>query len=238
MIQSFRIELLFDYPINYAYKPPGSSTSEAERRKYLGLRLSHYCDQLHRLIGRLRLRQKPIAHLEIVIKFSKTYIESSTPMEAFSAARVLLNPFRRLCMVAKPQVLSITMNDFKRREMELLSPGRVPSYLANYLKSWSKDLSSAQPSFKCDQVLDAYWRLENLLSNIKERYKAEPRFIQFEELLQAARNARENNNLENFKKFWDRVVAIWYEYLDDQRGFQFNVTRSIDAIIDTVEEGP
>lgn len=245
MIQSFRIELLFHYPISYTpYKPPGSSTSGTDKRKVLRLRLSCYCDQLHRLIGRLRLRERPIAHLEIVIKFSNTYIQPSSfpaPMEAYSAARFLLNPFRRLCKVAKPQVLSITINDFPTREMELLCPDRISSparrAFANYLGCWSKDLSSSQPSFKCDQVLEAYWRLESLLSSIQQHWKAEPRIFQFAGLLHAARIAREANSLESFREIRDLVRTIWFEHLDDQKVFQSNVMQSIDAIDGIIEKG-
>ncbi|KAH8751822.1 hypothetical protein BGZ57DRAFT_913160 [Hyaloscypha finlandica] len=227
MIQSFRIEILL-----------GPSIADAEKRKALPSRLARYCDQLHKLIGRLQLIQRPIARLEIAIKFSNVDVERK---EAFRAARHLLNPFRRLCKVSKPQVISITMNDFQTRETELLFLGWISSgastTFANYLERWSKDLSGSQPSLKCAQVLDAYWKLENLMSSIKEHcYNAEPRFCQFAGLLQVARFAREANDLGYFRKIWARVVAIWFEYLDDQKDFQANVTRSIDTINSIIEK--
>ena len=234
-IQSFRIELWFHYPTNY--KPPGSSASDTEKQTVLGFRLSRYCDQLHRLIGRLQLRQTPIAYLEIAIKFCT--LEPTTPMEAFSAALALLNPFRRLCKVSKPQVLSVTINNSQSREITVLFPDQISSVASrdftNHLKSWSKDLSSSQASFEGSQVLEAYWRLENLVSRIKDHCNSEPRFFQFAGLLQAARIARETNNLGAFRKYWDMVVAIWLEYLDHQNNFQSNVTRSINVICDIVE---
>lgn len=237
MIQSFRIELLFHYPIDCGpYKPSGSSTSD-EKRRDLASELSYYSDQLHRLIGRLCLRQRPIARLEIVVKFSGAFIDRDT---AFSATQSLLNPFRRLCRIAKPQLLSITINDLQKRKIELLCRCRICAAdsrtLANYVKCWSKDLSSSQPSLECTQVLEAYWKLENLMSRMKEQgYYAEPRFSQFIRLLQAARIARDSNNLELFRKVWDSVVAIWLEYLDHRKRLQSNVARSIDAINSVVE---
>jgi hypothetical protein len=74
------------------------------------------------------------------------------------------------------------------------------------------------------------------MSRMKEQgYYAEPRFSQFIRLLQAARIARDSNNLELFRKVWDSVVAIWLEYLDHRKRLQSNVARSIDAINSVVE---
>lgn len=237
MIQSFRIELLFHHPINF--KSSASSPSDTDKRRVLISRLARYNDQLRRLIE--RLRKSTLVRLEITIKYSNSHVESLSLLEAFSVSWELLNPFRCLCNVARPQVLSITANDPQHRQLVQLFPGRVSSAatwaFASNLSRWSKDLSSSQPSLKCDQVLEAYWRLESLLSSMKEHCRAEPRFFQFGELLQAARVAREANNLEHFTKIWDRVVSIWFEYLDNQKGLQINVTRSIDAINGIVAKG-
>ena len=237
MIQSFRIELLFHHPINCL--SPNSSTSDTDKQRLLVSRLARYNDQLRRLIE--RLRKLSLVRLEITIKFSNSHVESLSFQEAFIASRDLLNPFRCLCNVARPQVLSITANDPRSRQFAPIFPSRVSSAetraFANNLNSWSKDLSSSQPSLKCDQVLEAYWRLENLLSSMKEHCKSEPRFFQFGELLQAARIAREANNLEHFKKIWARVVAIWFEHLDAQKSLQSNVTQSIDAMNGIVNKG-
>jgi hypothetical protein len=237
MIQSFRIEILFYYPIDCGpYKPPGLLTPEKQRD--LALRLSYYTDQLHRLIGRLCLRRRPIGRLEIVVKFFKVYVERDA---VFWAMQVLLNPFRRLCQVAKPQVLSIATYNRQNRGRQLLCPcqncAAVNRPFAKYVECWSNDLSSSQSSLKCNQLLEAYCKLENLLSVIKEHgHNAEPRFSQFVRLLEAARIARDSNSLELFRKVWDRVVAIWLEYLDHQKSLQSNVARSIDTINSVVKK--
>ncbi|KFY32378.1 hypothetical protein V493_00262 [Pseudogymnoascus sp. VKM F-4281 (FW-2241)] len=230
MIQSFRIELRFHQPISYKF--PASSTSDNDKVRVLYSRLARYSDQLRRLIE--RLRKSTLARLEITIQFSEFYVESLTFREVFSVSWELLKPFQCLCNVARPQVLSITVDNCQNGQSVQFFPGRVSSAatraFANNLNSWSKDLSSSQQSLKCDKVLEAYWRLESLLSSMKEHCQAEPRFFQFGELLQSARVAREANNLEDFRRIWDRVVSIWFEYLDNQRGLRINVTQSIHAI--------
>jgi hypothetical protein len=106
------------------------------------------------------------------------------------------------------------------------------------LQCWSRDLSSSQPSCECPQVFEAYWKLKELLTRVKEHcYHAEPIFSQFEDLLQAARVAREAEDLTYFKEIWDQVVNIWLDYLNDRQNFQSNVARSIDAIYDIVGSG-
>lgn len=93
------------------------------------LQISHLCDELHLLVARLRLRQQPIARLEIAIKFLNTHVRSSSVLTStstlFPALEVLLNPFRHLCQVDNPQVLSITINDSRNCEINVLSPGRM-----------------------------------------------------------------------------------------------------------------
>jgi hypothetical protein len=96
VIRSFLIEFVFpspsgpDFANRHAH---GSSNSDVAIHKILESRLYDYCDHLHKLIERLQLIQRPIAHLDITIKFGDTYIERE---EAFSAAQFLLRPFRRL----------------------------------------------------------------------------------------------------------------------------------------------
>jgi hypothetical protein len=239
VIRSFLIEFVFpspsgpDFANRHAH---GSSNAGVAIHKILESRLYDYCDHLHKLIERLQLIQRPIAHLDIMIKFGDTYIERE---EAFSAAQFLLRPFRRLYNVAKPNVLSITMDDFLSWETELLIPDWISCTadrtFADYLKCWSRDLSSSQPSSECPQVYKAYWKLSELLSSVKEHcYHAEPIFSQFTDLLHAARVAREAEDLTRFKEIWDQVVNIWFDYLNDRKNFQFNVARSIDAIYDIV----
>jgi hypothetical protein len=100
------------------YHPLGA----ADLDSYTVVQLSHLCDQKHRLVARLRLRQRPIARLEIAIKFSNTHVGLSTVLmsaQPFPAVKALLNPFRRLCRVDKPHVISITINDHQNREMNV-----------------------------------------------------------------------------------------------------------------------
>jgi hypothetical protein len=208
MIRSFLIELVFPVrgPYFAIHHAPGSPNADAAAHKVRESRLYNYCDHLHRLVERLQLIQRPMAHLDIIIKFGDTYIKRE---EAFSAAQFLLRPFRRLYNVAKPNVLSITMKDFQGWETELLIPDWISctadSTFAEYLKCWSRDLSSSQPSCECPQVFKAYWKLEELLSNVKQHcYHTEPIFSQFGDLLHAARVAREAEDLKHFKEIWIR----------------------------------
>lgn len=111
---------------------------------------SHYVDQLHRLIGRLCLRPKPIGRLEIAVKFPDNYAERDT---AFYVTQLLLNPFWHLCQAAKLQLLSITINDLQKGKIELLCPRRICAAacrtFAKYIECLSKGLSSSEPSLKC-----------------------------------------------------------------------------------------
>lgn len=236
MVQRFRIELVFPHPPSLLPRHLlGSATTDFERQ--MVLRLSSYCDRLHSLIGKLRLMRWPIAHMEIVIQFSNLHAKFPTFAQAFSAVQSLLNPFRRLCQVTNSQVLSIMINSFSDRKVDILLPGHMSSgsskTLVKFLEHWSKDLSSSQPSFQLVQVLEAYWRVENLVSIIKGRYSAEPKFVQFEQLLETARIAREGNNHAILEKVWDRVVAIWFEYLDDQAVFQSHMMQLILMTLDS-----
>lgn len=240
MIRSFLIEIKFpslrgSVSDNYrVYGPSNEGRTEAAE-----LRLYEYCDSLHRLIGRLQLLQRPIAHLQFIIELGDAYL---TREEAFSVTQLLLRPFRRLHHVTRPQVLSVKMKEVPGRETELLGPRQTLSAaemaFADYTQRWARDLSSSQPSFECPQILDAYWKLEKLVASIKEQcYNAEPIFDQFEGLLPAARIAREANDFKRFKEVWDQVVKIWIGYVDDRLEFQANVASSIDAICDIVGKG-
>jgi hypothetical protein len=243
MIRSFLIKFVFPPegdPYFASHRAHGSSNPDASIHKILESRLYDYCDHLHRLIERLQLIHRPIAHLDIIIKFGDTYVKQE---EAFSAAQLLLRPFRRLYNVAKPNVLSITMNHFQGYEAELVVPDRIScteedGTFTDYLKCWTRDLSSSQPSCGSPQIFKAYRKLEELLSNVKEHcYHAEPTFSQFTDLLHSAKVAREAEDLTHFKKIWDQVVNIWFGYLNERDNFQSNVARSIDAIYDLVGNG-
>ena len=228
MIRSFLIQFIFP--------PIRGSIPVADIHKTLESRLYDYCDQLHKLIGRLQLPQRTIAHLEIIIRFGDAYTKRE---EASSAAKLLLRPLRRISNIARPKVLSITMKDSQYGEIDLLVPDWVSSAadrtFAENLKCWSEDLSSSQPSFQCPHVFEAYWRLEKLLSSIKRRcYSLEPRFHMFTDLHHAARIAREADDLTRFKEIWDQVLEIWFDYLDQRKMFQSYVALSIDVINDIV----
>jgi hypothetical protein len=234
MIQSFRVELHFHHPLNPApQQPPGAAT--ADLNKQTVLKLSHYCGQLHRLVAKLRLRQRPISHFQVTIRFSNTHASNCwTSGQFFSLVEALLNPFRRLCQIASPEVLSITMNNFQKRKMDILFPGRMSTsarrHYDKYLKLWSNDLSGPQASFRFVQALEAYWRLANLMSNIKDHYSAEPKFDQFTELIMAAKVARDDGSVESLGKVWDQVAALWSEYLDDQEACQSKIAHSISTL--------
>lgn len=219
MIQSFRIELVLrigTYP-------------SATIGKIVESRLYDNCDSLHGLIGTLQLIQMPIARLEIIIKFGHTYIQWE---EALSAAQILLGPFRRLYNVAKPNVLSVTMKDSDEFEIELLTT--ADTIFTDYLKSWSRDLSSSQPSYECPQILEAYWKLEKLVTGIKKQCYVEPMFDRYPDLLHAARIAREAHDPTRFREICDEVVKIWGIYLNGLKDFQSYVGRSIYTIHDIV----
>lgn len=241
MIRSFIIEFVVLSPTasrvhnpvtHHAHGPSNVDTASYAKE----MRLYDYCDNLHMLIGRLRLIQRPLAHLEIAIKLGHTYVELD---DAFSATQLLLQPFRRLRNVEKPEARSITIRDFQDREIEALIPQGVFSTsdttIADYVKCWSSNFSSAEPSPEGSQVFEAYWQLEKLVSSINEQSPCvNTRFNQFSSLLHAARVAREAEDLASFREIWDQVVNIWFDYLNNQEGFQAQVARSIDVVYDIV----
>lgn len=233
LIHSFRVELIFYFSLEPTPSPhkPGA----ADLDSYTVKKISRLCDDLHLLVARLRLRQQPIARLEIAIKFLNTHARPSSVLTStstlFPAVEVLLNPFRRLCQVDKPQVLSITINDSRNCEINVLSPGRMDpgarSYYDKYLELWSQDLSNSQASFKFVHALEGYWRIANLVSYIKYHRGTEQKFWKLTELLATAKIARENGNLRSLRNVWDRVATIWFSYLDEQEVFQSKITQSI-----------
>jgi hypothetical protein len=196
-----------------------------------------YCDHLHRLIGRLRIIQRPIARVEIVIRFGDACLNRG---DAFPVARFLLGPLRRLHNFAKPDLLSITIQDFQG-EVELLTPDWASSpaggKLSAYLKHLFEQMSSSQPPPELP-VFKAYWQLENLVSYIKEHYHhADPKIRNITGLLFTARFARETDDLTRFRAIWNQVVDIWFDCLNSRVQFQSNVALSIDAICATVLDG-
>jgi hypothetical protein len=236
MIQSFFVEIIFPPPSgpnSLGHSPRRSPEAEA---KALELKLYDYCDHLHKLIGRFRLMQRPLARLEVVLKFGKSEMKRD---ETISAAQVLLRPFQRLRMVGNLAVPLILVNDFEDREVELLNRPECAMSVADrnfydYLNCWLSDLSSSGPLLG-SPVFKAYWQLERLLSSIKNHH-SDAKFFRFTELLYTARVARETDDLLSFRAVWNLVVHIWFDYVNDQRQFRTNVSLSIDAIESTIEE--
>lgn len=233
MIRSFRIEFVLSYPGTWWLQDSDAASQKAGMSKLLD-----YCDHLHRLIARLRNIQKPIARLEIVIKFYNAYVDQK---DAFPVAQFLMRPFQRLRNVAKPSLLSITMQD-SRGEVELLTPDWTSSpaggKFAPYLTHLFECMSSSRPPPELP-VFKAYWQLQKLLTYMKEHYcYADPKIKQIASLLHTARSAREDEDLTGFRKVWNSVVDIWCDCLKQQAEFQSNVTLSIDAIYSTVQNGP
>ncbi len=235
MIQSFLVEILF---------PPQSDQNSSSRRESpeaaaeaLESKLYDYCDHLHKLVGRFRLMQRPLAKLKIILKLGKTQMKRE---EAMSAAQVLLRPFQRLRNVGKPEIPLILINDFEDREVELLNHRERTSLILDqhffdYLNYWLSDLSSSGPSLG-SPVFEAYWQLERLLSGIKSHH-SDGKFVQFTRLLHTARVAREADDLPSFRAVWDLVLTIWFDYVNDQKRLRSNVSLSIDAIESTIKEG-
>jgi hypothetical protein len=56
MIRSFRVEVLFQYPVLSSPVKPGTVVFDS----YTAVKLPHLCDQLHLLVARLLLKQGPI----------------------------------------------------------------------------------------------------------------------------------------------------------------------------------
>ena len=131
MIQAFCVEIVLP-----SSSPWYSSNPNAADGQIVKSRLPDYCDHLHRLIGRLRLMQTPIARLEIIIKF---YDINVSQADAFSAAQILMQPFRRLRNVARPSLRSISIRGHLG-EVALLTPGWAVSAVGNEFYVYLTDL--------------------------------------------------------------------------------------------------
>ena len=229
MIRDFRIMIIFP-----ALKGSNSHVNTLESKVY------DYCDRLHELIGRLKIPKRNIIRLEITVWFEHDFMKRE---EAASAARLLLRPFRRISDIVRPKVSSIRTNDSQCGLIDLLVPDWVScaadrTFFEN-LKSWSNDPSSSEPLIWCPQILEAYWKMEELLLSIRRQgHFVEPRFHKFTELLHAARIAREDDDLLRFREIWDEVLQIWADYVDQQKRDQCFVDLSIDAINVIVREEP
>ena len=249
MIQSFRVEIVFPAPthefatvVGRPRPPPPPPLPPDLRAKGFAKRLHSYCDHLHKLIGRFRLLPRPLARLDVVIGLNL----GGTVMnleEAISAAQVLLRPFQRLRSVSIPEVPLILINNFENQEVKLLNNPLWASLVSelhfdDYLNSWLSDVSSPDPSFD-PPVFKAYWQLEQLMSNIRcniRDHYSDTSFQLFAELLHTARVAREVDDLPSFRAVWDTVLNIWFDYVNNQRLFQSNVSLSIDAIDSTIKD--
>jgi len=230
LIQSFRIKILFAFPAHMG--------STVEDQKAVELKLYDYTDHLHRLVGRLRLIEKPILRLEVAINFGQSpFLDRGT---AFSSAQILLRPFQRLRNITKPLVPRIMMTDHNNIDVELLPTSNTLAADKNFIKyveSWFWDLSSDEWIVEDPPLFDAYWKLKKLIFNIKEHCLNQPKIEEFADLLHAARVVREDDNLPQFREIWDRVVNIWFDYLSYEKQFQSGVSSSIDAIYGVVSNG-
>jgi hypothetical protein len=228
LIQSFRIHIIFAFP-----RMANTTMDE----KAVETSLYEWTDHLHRLVGRLLLIQKPIVRLEVAIRFVTNPYGRE---KAFSFAQILLRPFQRLRNIVKPAVSSIITTDANHIETELLptwNAAVADKKFAGYVEQWFRELSSDEMTFVDPPVFDAYWQLKSLLLSIKAHCHNQPRLEEFADLLHAARVVREDDNLPQFREIWDRVVNVWFDYLNYEKEFQSRVALSIDGIYDTVSSG-
>jgi hypothetical protein len=161
MIRSFRVQVLFQYPVLSSPVKPGTVVFDS----YTAVKLPHLCDQLHLLVARLRLKQGPISRLEIAINFPCIHVKESSRLMSmihFLAVKVLLNPFRRLCKIDRPQVSSIAICSCRGHKVNILLPGGMTpglrSHYDGFLAQWSQELSGSQPSSKFVQALEQCWK--------------------------------------------------------------------------------
>jgi len=229
LIQSFRIQISFTFPML-----SGSATDE----KSLESKLYESTDHLHRLVGRLCLTHKRIVQLEVSIKFGNSH--HVTREKAFSCAQILLRPFQRLKNVVNPGVSSITTVGVHNIDNELLPTwnARAPEKeFADYVEGWFRSISSDGMASLDPPVFDAYWQLKKLLLGIKQHCNNLPKLEEFTDLLHAARVVREEDNLPQFREIWDRVVNVWFDYLNEEKEFQLGISTSIDEIYGTINGG-
>jgi hypothetical protein len=232
MIQSLRIEILFQYPVLPGPARPGNIAVDS----YTAVKLSHLCDQLHLLVARLRFKQGPISRLEIAINFPYTHVKEWSYLISrihLIVVKVLLNAFRRLCKVDRPRVFSIEICNSQGHKVNILLPGGMApesrSYYDEFLENWSQELSSPQPSSKFLRALEGYWRLANLVSNIQHHCRAEQIFQGLTGLLTNAKIAREAGDLQKLGEVWDRISALWFKYLQEHGVLQSRITQSIQV---------
>lgn len=224
LITGFCIRIVFAFP--YAVTD----------QKQVEASLYQHTDHLHKLIGRLQLTEKRIRRLQIVIKF--TNHPSLTKAEAFSSAEVLLRPFRRLNEISSPAVCSITTTNNSHVEVELLPTWNLEvtgKRFADYVASWFICLSSEETDYVDPPIHDAYWRLKTFMSTIRKHCSHQPKLDEFDDLLHAARVVREEENLPQFREIWDRVVNVWYDYLNYEEEFQSGVAGSIGSMYDMLD---
>jgi hypothetical protein len=231
-MRSFRVDVLFQHPLLCAPCPTRPGAVDLDN--YTAVKLSHLCDQLHLLVARLRLKQGPISGLEIAIHFSSPTVKESSSLLSMAlpaAVQILLNPFRRLCKISRSEVSSIAVGDSQNGKANILLPGWMAPETRHYydelLGRWSQELSGPLPSTGFIGVLEGYWRLANLIFNIDHNCGAEPIFNELPGLLVAAKRARETGDLENLGRVWERVTALWFTSVREQRAAQSKITLSI-----------
>ncbi len=218
MIRSFIIEIDFVQPTNingYPLPPHFMGSVQLESM------LCDYCDQLHKLVGRLRLSS--LNCLQVIIRFGST---QRIKEDALAAAQFLLQPLRRLRNIPHPEIKYVSIGP---EHCEVFVHGMGVDGLNDYVLSWSQDLRSLDPP-KASPVFDAYWQLERIVEGMKLQYKGDPRLEHLGEIIHAARIARESENVSSFRQLWGRVFNLWMDFLQRQREFESNMAVAVDGI--------
>lgn len=230
LIQSFRVHIIFAFP--------GQPASAAADEKMLESKLYIYTDHLHRLVGRLHLLARPIARLEIAIRFENNpYMERKT---AFNSAAVLLRPFRRLRNVSRAEVVEIAMIGPSWTEVDLLptqASNMADMTFTGFLEYWHRDLCSDEEQLEDSSVFEAFWDLKKMVESILRHNDHHPKLEEFSDLLHAARIVREDDNLPQFREIWDQIVNIWFDHLNQEKAFHSSVASSIEAIYNMIGGG-
>lgn len=121
------------------------------------------------------------------------------------------------------------ISNIQKGEINVFVYGQIPlegrRCYDDYLEEWSDDLFGPQASLRFVQVLEVYWRLTSLMFNIKQHHGMIPKFWSWTELMEETKIARDEGDLATSRKIWDQMVALWLQYLNDQKTFQSNIAQ-------------
>jgi hypothetical protein len=232
MINSFRVEVFVHFPLESTSNESGTVVFD----QHTALRISNLCDQLHLLVAKLRLRQQAISRLDVAVSLLCTRAEPAMAQTAtvlLPAVEALLNPFRRLCQIDRPRVVSIAVYDSRSRELNILRSENIShearAYYDRYLNLWTQDLSNSEASLEFIQVLRIYQRVVSLISMIMCFWGKDEKIRSLIKLLEIAKMARETRDVKSLRGVWDRVGDIWFRYIGEQEASQSKITGSILA---------